>query len=53
VRFHPDADPSTYSSLAEVFRATGRPQSADEILRKGLRIFPDNENLKRLAAETK
>jgi spermidine synthase len=53
VRFHPDSDPSTYSSLAEVFRATGRPQSADEILRKGLRIFPDNADLKRLVAGTK
>jgi tetratricopeptide (TPR) repeat protein len=53
VRFHPDTDPSTYSSLAEVFRATGRPESAAEILRKGLRIFPDNADLKRLAAGTK
>lgn len=49
VRFHPDADAGTYAGLAEVYRATGRPQSAVEILRKGLRIFPDNADLLRLA----
>jgi len=53
VRFHPDADASMYSELAEVFRATGRPQSAVEILRKGLRIFPDNAELQKLAPGTK
>ena len=53
VRFHPDADAGTYVGLAGVYRATGRPQSADEIVRKGLRIFPDNADLKRLAAVAK
>jgi spermidine synthase len=53
VRFHPDTDAGTYAALAGVYRATGRPQSADEILRKGLRIFPANADLKRLAAVTK
>ncbi|MBI1738936.1 MAG: tetratricopeptide repeat protein, partial [Acidobacteria bacterium] len=53
VRFHPDADAGTYAGLAEVYRATGRPQSAVEILRKGLRLFPDNSDLQRLSPVTK
>lgn len=53
VRYHPDGDAGTYAGLAEVYRATGRPQSAVEILRKGLRIFPDNADLQRLAPVTK
>ncbi|MBI3661969.1 MAG: fused MFS/spermidine synthase [Acidobacteria bacterium] len=53
VHFHPDADPGTYVGLAEVFRATGRPQSAVETLRKGLRIFPDSAEIQRLAPVTK
>ncbi|HEV8384541.1 MAG TPA: fused MFS/spermidine synthase [Candidatus Acidoferrales bacterium] len=52
-RFHPDVDPGVYLGLAGVFRATGRPQEAVEILRKGVRIFPDNADLKKLAPVTK
>jgi spermidine synthase len=53
VRFHPDADAGTYLRLAEVYRSSGRPQSAAEILRKGLRIFPDNQELQKLNATAK
>jgi spermidine synthase/Tfp pilus assembly protein PilF len=53
VRFHPDGDAGTYVSLAEVYRNTGRPQSAAEILRKGLRIFPDNRQLLDLISPAK
>ncbi len=51
-RFHPDLDAGTYLGLAAIFRATGRPQSAVEILRKGLRIFPDNADIKKLVPVT-
>jgi len=51
--FHPDADASTFIRLAEIYRNTGRPQSAAEILRKGLRIFPDNIELQNLNAPPK
>ncbi len=51
-RFHPDTDAGTYLGLATVYRATGRPQSAVEILRKGLRIFPSNAELQKLAPVT-
>ena len=52
-RFHPDADAGTYVGLANVYRTTGRPQSAVEILRKGLRIFPGNAELQKLAPVTR
>jgi len=47
VRLFPEADPKTYASLALVYRAEGKPGKADEILRKGERIFP-NERLLRV-----
>ena len=49
VRFFPDTDSGTYVALAEVYRATGQVTAAIEILRKGLRIFPDDADLRRLA----
>jgi len=53
VTYHPDGDPGTYVSLAEAYRAAGRQQAAVETLRKGLRIFPDNADIQRLAPATK
>jgi spermidine synthase len=52
-RFHPDGDAGSYVALAELYRATGRPRSAADALRKGLRMFPDSEEIKRLATATK
>ena len=46
VRYEPDADPVVYTSLAAVYRETGKPARAAAILRKGLRLFPDNAALK-------
>jgi spermidine synthase len=48
VRYEPDGDPLVYPALAEVYRALGRPSAAAAVLRKGLRVFPDNALLKRL-----
>jgi tetratricopeptide (TPR) repeat protein len=48
IRYEPDSDPVAYTALADVYRALGRPSAAAAILRKGLRIFPDNATLKTL-----
>jgi len=45
VRYFPDTDAETYAALAEVYRATGDTGAANEILRKGRRIFPDDQEL--------
>ncbi len=52
VRYAPDEDPTVYSSLAGVNVALGDPRSARAALEKGIRIFPDDANLRRLAAKT-
>ena len=49
IRYAPDEDPSAYSSLAGVEVALGDPSSAHAALEKGLRIFPGDANLRRLA----
>ena len=49
VRYFPDADADTFVSLAEVYRALGETTAAPEMLRKALRIFPGNADLRRLA----
>jgi spermidine synthase len=46
VRYEPDADPLVYTFLAAVYRETGKSAKAAAILRKGLRLFPDNAALK-------
>jgi tetratricopeptide (TPR) repeat protein len=47
VRFYPDYDPTLFSSLAGVYVALGDPRSAAAILRKGLRLFPADPELRR------
>jgi len=47
VRFYPDTDPGTFTSLAAVDRALGDNRAALQALRKGHRIFPDDESLTR------
>jgi spermidine synthase len=46
VRFYPDYDPTVFLSLAGVYRSLEEPASAYAILRKGLRLFPDNPALR-------
>jgi len=48
VRYFPDTDAGTYVSLAEVYRASGDTSAAMRILRKGLRIFPGDAQLRSL-----
>ena len=45
VRFHPDADPGAYLALADAYRGLGDRRAARAILRKGLRIFPGNQEM--------
>jgi spermidine synthase len=52
IRYAPDEDPTAYSSLAGVNVALGDFRSARAALEKGVRIFPGDANLRRLAAQT-
>jgi spermidine synthase len=45
IRFEPDGDPLAFLALAHVYRQLDRPSFATAILRKGLRVFPDNAAL--------
>jgi spermidine synthase len=47
VRFFPDADATLFRSLAGVDVALGDPRSARSVLRKGRRIFPDDQGLQK------
>jgi tetratricopeptide (TPR) repeat protein len=49
VRYAPDEDPTAYSSLAGVNVALGDLRPARAALEKGVRIFPGDANLRRLA----
>jgi len=49
VRMYPEMDPGTYASLALVYEAQKRLDSARTILEKGLRIFPGNPLLSRMS----
>jgi spermidine synthase len=49
VRYSPDENAEVYAALAEVDRAMGDASAATEILRKGLRIFPHNAELRNLS----
>jgi spermidine synthase len=52
IRYAPDEDPTAYSSLAGVNVALGNVAAARAALEKGIRIFPGDANLHRLAAKT-
>ncbi|HYL46075.1 MAG TPA: fused MFS/spermidine synthase [Candidatus Limnocylindrales bacterium] len=52
IRYAPDEDPTAYSSLAGVNIALGNVSAARAALEKGMRIFPGDENLRRLAVKT-
>ena len=52
IRYAPDEDASAYSSLAGVDVALGDSHSARATLEKGVRIFPGDANLRRLAEQT-
>ncbi len=47
-RYFPDGDAGTYTLLFEVDNALGDPRAATEAVRFGLRMFPDNSDLRRL-----
>lgn len=42
VKYFPEADAKTFASLALACKALGRRQDADDVLRKGRRIFPED-----------
>jgi len=46
-RFYPDYDPTIFRSLAGVYLALGDSNSAMTTLRKGLRLFPDDQELQK------
>jgi tetratricopeptide (TPR) repeat protein len=48
MRYYPDEDSEIYSLLFQVDKALGDPASAAKAVRFGLRLFPDNSELKRL-----
>ncbi len=48
-RYSPDTDAGTYVALTEVYRAIGDSSAAIAAIRKGLRIFPNDPELRRLA----
>jgi uncharacterized protein HemY len=47
-RHYPDGDAETYTLLYEIDQALGDPRAAADAVRFGLRIFPDNSELRRL-----
>jgi len=48
MRFYPDQDSGIYPLLHQADIALGDPAAATKAVRFGLRIFPDNSELKRL-----
>jgi spermidine synthase len=48
MRFYPDEDARTYPLLVQVDEAMGDAPAAAKALRFGLRLFPDNEELRHL-----
>jgi spermidine synthase len=50
VRLYPDYNPAVFRSLAMVYQALEEPDSAAAILRKGLRLFPDDPALQQALA---
>jgi spermidine synthase len=51
VRFYPDSDVTIYTSLAGVYFSLGDKKSAQETLRKGRRIFPDDADLQKASIQ--
>jgi spermidine synthase len=51
VRLYPDSDVTIYKSLAGVHFSLGDKKSAQEILRKGRRIFPRDGDLQKASTE--
>lgn len=49
MRLYPDSDVSIYKSLAGVYFSLGDKDSAETVLRKGLRVFPDDVDLQKAA----
>lgn len=49
VRFYPDYDPSVFGALASVYNDMGNSHAAEEVLRKGLRLFPSDPELQKVA----
>jgi len=49
VRMYPEMDAGTYASLALVYRAQGHPDQAQDILAKGLRMFPRDPLISRIS----
>jgi len=47
-RYFPEADKTIYPLLFQIDNAMGDPRAAAEAVRFGLRMFPDNQELKRL-----
>jgi len=47
-RYFPDDDAGVYSLLFQIDNALGDPRAAAEAVRFGLRMFPDNSDLRRL-----
>jgi spermidine synthase len=48
VRYHPASDAGTYTTLADVYRALELRREAVAILQKGARVFPDDNEIRRL-----
>jgi len=51
VRFYPDYDTSVFKALANVYTGLGDSRSAEAVLRKGLRLFPSDPELQRVAIQ--
>lgn len=50
VKYFPEGDSKTYASLALTYRALGRDKDAEDILKKGKRIFPEDAFLQKFKA---
>jgi tetratricopeptide (TPR) repeat protein len=48
MRYFPDDDAAIYTLLFQIDNAMGDPRAAAEAVRFGLRMFPDDSDLKRL-----
>jgi spermidine synthase/Tfp pilus assembly protein PilF len=51
IRLYPDSDVSVYKSLAALYLSIGDTRSAQTILRKGHRIFPDDGELQKASGD--
>jgi spermidine synthase len=51
IRLYPDSDVSVYKSLAGLYFSIGDRKSAESILRRGHRIFPDDSELQKASGD--